>query len=468
MNGIRHAVKYLAVVLALGAIAVIPGRSAILQDQAGQGSDRPIGDPTGTLKGPKGTKDLGSVGDTGGQADLPPAKAGLECTRSRNGGVTDTGVSATTINLASTVVQSGPGSSFLGESPIGMQAVVRKVNAAGGICGRLINLTLRDDGWDAQRGLAFLKAFISEEKYFAFPVVPSSEGLTAAIEAGVISSAGMPVVGSDGMLRQQYQNPWVWPVATATESTMRIMARYGYQKGARCFGIVWDKFYRFGREGAEAFRDYVSSLSGARLCADVGILPAQASYSSEIQRFNSACGGECEFVAMLLEPQTALTWVNGRPQFGTKMTSGAQTLFNEQFAANCGKPCGGMLVWTGYNPPIGRLAGLPDVQQYANDVRQVSPTADYYNQFLEGSYLGMTIFVEALKRVGPDLTRERLRAVLNSESFKTDISSRLGWSAAIRNANCSAQAFSVVVAQGSYAGFTEEQTGFISDPTLRC
>jgi ABC-type branched-subunit amino acid transport system substrate-binding protein len=464
MKGLGKVIQYGAIVLALGAIAVIPGRSAILQSDTA-GPAETVDNPTGPVNKGKGPK---SPQDAGGPAVVPPSKPGLECTRSRNGGATDVGVTENSIKLAATVVQSGTGSSFLGSSPTAMQAVVRKVNAAGGICGRLLDLTLRDDAWDSQRGLQFIKNFINEDKYFAMPVVPSSEGLTAAIEAGVIEQDGMPVIGTDGMLRQQYEDDWVWPVATATVSTMRIMAKHGYSEGARCFGIVYDKFYRFGKEGADAFRQYVKTLSGARMCADVGILPAQASYSTEIERFNSSCDGKCDFVALLLEPQTALTWIAGRPQFGYRVTAGAQTLFNEQFAANCGKSCNGLIVWTGYNPPIGNLAGLPDVEQYVNDVKIISPTVDTTNQFLEGAYLGMTVFVEALKRVGPELTRERLRAVMNSESFKTDIASKLAWSGARRNANCRAQGFSVVVAQGSFAGFKNEQTGFIADPKIPC
>lgn len=462
MKGFGAAMKFIVLALAIGVIAVRPGTSSIV------GLDDGSADPVaGEVSGPA---EDGGTGPAAGPAEGPDAgpistKQGLQCTRSKNGGTTDIGVTADSIFLASTVVQSGPGSSFLGSSPFGLRAVVSKVNRAGGICGRLLKLKLVDDGWDKSRGLSFLKTFIAERN-FALPVVPSSEGLTAAIEAGIIGKAKIPVVGSDGMLRQQYGSPWVWPVATATVSTMRIMAKHAYDKGARCFGIVYDTRYRFGSEGADAFRSYVKTLPKAKMCSDVGIFPARASYSAEIQRFNSACAGDCDFVAMLLEPQTALTWIAGRPQFGTLMTAGAQTLFNESFASNCGKPCNAMLLWTGYNPPIGNLAGLKDVSDYVNDVRTVNPTIDPTNQFLEGSYLGMTIFVEALKAVGPELTRARLAQVLNSTPFKSDIATKLAWSGSQRHANRAAQAFSIVVAQGSFAGFKNEQTGFIPDPQL--
>lgn len=453
VGGIGRALRVIAFALVVGGIAVVPGRSAI-QNPNTVAADGPVDGP---VTGP------GIAGPNVVTSGPTRAKAGLQCSRTQNGGATDVGVTAGSIDLASTVVQSGPGSSFLGSSPYGLRAVVSKVNRQGGICGRILKLKLVDDGWDKSRGLSFIKTFIAERN-FALPVVPSSEGLTAAIEASVIGKAGIPVVGSDGMLKQQYSSPWVWPVATATVSTMRIMAKYGFDKGARCFGIVYDTRYKFGSEGADAFRSYVKTLPGAKVCADVGIFPARASYSAEIQRFNSACKKACDFVAMLLEPQTAQTWIAGRPQFGELMTSGAQTLFNESFAANCGKPCNGMMLWTGYNPPIGNLAGLPDVATYVNDVRTVNPTIDPTNQFLEGSYLGMTVFVEALRAVGPDLTRARLAQVMNSKAFASDISTKLKWAQSARHANKAAQGFSIVVAQGSFAGFKNEQTGFIPDP----
>lgn len=397
---------------------------------------------------------------------LAPAPAGLQCARGKNGGATDTGVTGDKIKLAATVVQSGVGASFLGQSPSGIQAVVRKVNAKGGVCGRLLDMKLVDDGWDANRGLGFIRNFIAEGT-FALPVTPSSEGLTAAIESGDISKAQIPVVGSDGMLIQQYKDPFVWPVATATISTMRVMARHAYEKkGARTFGIVYDKFYKFGREGAEAFKAYVESQPGATLKAYQGILPAQASYSSDIQSFNTACNGACDMVALLLEPSTAETWIKGRPQSGTKVTSGAQTLFNERFASNCGKDCAGMLVWTGYNPPVGPIASQPAVATYVQDVKSVSPTIDVTNQFLQGAYLGMTVFVDALEEVGPQLTRARLRQVLDSYNYPQGLSSALQWTKGNHHANIRAQAFSIVVAQGSFAGFRDEQTGFVADPSL--
>jgi len=429
---------------------------------AGQG-------PRTTTPGQPGGKQAGPVrpGTTGSQV-----KGGktLACRAGQNGGSTDKGVSAGKIKLAATNVRSGPGSSFLGSSYIGMQAAVNRVNAKGGICGRLLELRLVDDGWEAARGATFIKNF-TQEDVFAMPVVPSSEGLTQAILNKTISKAGIPVVGTDGMLKEQYADPWVWPVAASTVTTMRVMAKHARDRGAKTFGVIYDQQYKFGREGAAAFKQYVREVTGADPKAYVGITPNQSNYAGDAQRFNSDCGtGGCDFVAMLLDPSTANTYIQSqvdkdgkRQGFGRLLTGGAQPLFNERFARDCGRPCDQMLVWTGYNPPIGRLASQPDVAQYVDDVRSVSPGVDVNNQFLEGSYLGMRVFLAALEKTGPNLTRAGLRATMSAMSFRSDLSSPLSWGAT-RFANASAQPFRIVTSSGTFTGFAEGGTGFIKDP----
>jgi ABC-type branched-subunit amino acid transport system substrate-binding protein len=425
--------------------------------------------------GQAATGATGAAATTKTAAKAGTTAAALACAPGKNGGNTDKGVSANKIRLASTHVLSGPGSSFLGSSHVGMEAVISNVNSQGGICGRLLELTLRDDGWDAPLGASFIQNFINDKNgYFALPVVPSSEGLTQAIKSHYIGNGQMPVIGTDGMLKEQYQDPFVWPVATATVSTMRIMAKHAYENlGARQFGIVYDNRYKFGKEGARAFKDYIEKLPGAKVDAYIPIQPGQPSYP-DAETFNSKCGAtkRCEFVAMLLEPGTAISWINSmgddsqgrRLGFGSKGTGGAQPLFNNKFARDCGEPCNGMLLWTGYNPPIGEKKNLPGVAKYVSDVRAIDPGVDVNNQFLEGAYLGMTVFVEALKKVGPELTRARLKQVMDTLQYQTDLASPLAYGPTKHYANVGAQAFVVRTGAGSFLDFADAGTGFIRDP----
>lgn len=403
---------------------------------------------------------------------IEESRPGLSCKAGRNGGATDVGVTATSIRLASTVVQDGPAASLLGDSPKAMQAVVNRVNRAGGICGRTLDLEIVNDGFDAQRGQVFLRNFINSDRYFALPVVPSAEGLSSAIASGDISRAGMPVVGSDGMRIEQYEDPWVWPVATATVSTMRAMVKYAVDvRRSKTFGIVWDSKYKFGVEGKDAFIDMVKR-KGGRIITDVALDPDQPSYASEAQRFNEACAQDaCDTVALLLLPDAASKWLSRRPVMGKLLTSGAQTLFTDDFARACvvasGNDCNGFVVWTGFNPPVGTLSSLPDVARFIDDVRSIDPQVDIRNQFLEGAYLGMEVFVEALRRVGADLTRARLKATLDSMRFESDLSGPLVWRTGNHKANPRAQAFSLVAINRTFTGWRKDQAGWIEDPGER-
>jgi ABC-type branched-subunit amino acid transport system substrate-binding protein len=397
----------------------------------------------------------------------------------KNGDVTDVGVSATKIRLATTAVLDGPAASLLRFSPTGMKAVIAKVNAAGGICGRRLDLPKErvvNDGFRADLGHDYLKNFLHPDaNIFALPVVPSAEGLASAIKAKDISRAGMPVVGSDGMRIDQYQDPWVWPVAAATVSTMRIIADYAYKvKGATSFAIVWDNKYKFGVEGRDAFVDQVKSLAGESVhLVDVPLDPDQSSYASQIADFNGTakCGNQgCAAVVMLLLPDTAKLWLSGIPEMGRLYSAGAQTLFTEKFAQDCvnaiGAKCNHFAIWTGYNPPIGSYASLPGVADYVRDVNKLSPGIDVKNQFLQGSYFGMGLFVEALKKVGPFLTRDGLKGALDSMDYKTDMASDLSWKPSKHHANVRARSFSVVVGEGAFNGWADEGTGWRLDPSF--
>ena len=421
---------------------------------AGTGTGTGAGAAAGTGAG-AGAAAAAGGGKTG-------ATAATGCDVSHNGGKTDTGVSATAISLASTVAESGIGESFLGEVRYGMTAVTNSVNTSGGICGRQLDLKLVDDGWDRDRGANDIRSFI-DEGAFALPVVPSSEGLNEASNGQVIDRAAIPVVGTDGMLKSQYSDPWIWPVATSTVSTAHIAASSAYHSGARTFGIVYDSNYKFGPEGNAAFADAIGHLSGATLAVSVGVTAGQSDYSSDGSTFNNKCN-PCDMVFVLMDPTTAESWFATSGANGAKMfTEGPQPLFVYTFGQNCGAPCNNMIVWTSYYPPRPPFTSRKAVAAYVNAIKGVSDSADVDNQFLEGGYDGMLLFVDALRKVGPDLTRARLRDVLNTTSFDSGLSQPLTWSAGNHAANISMLGFTDQYS-GGFNDFQYAQTGWVTDP----
>lgn len=416
-----------------------------------------------------------------------------QCARGQNAGATDTGVTAQSIDLGATVVRSGIGSSFLSGAPVAMQALVDRTNRLGGVCGRILKLKMIDDAWSAQLGNTYLRSLI-DQGVFAIPVAPSSEGVNALLTNNELK--GVPLVGADGMVKSQYNDPWVWPVATSTVSTMHIIAQQAYAQGARTFGIVFDKKYHFGVEGAEAFAHAVKRLTkrdipgykqNKRLesCVEsfCGIDPGQSSYDPQVQEFNDSCkkvgpsgygynnplqAPNCDVIALLLEPKTALTWFQSggmHPQDRDGRLMGPQPLFNSDFAKSCAARCSAMAAWTSYNPPLDPYRNHAAVTEYVSVLRQRDPSVDVTNSFTEGAYLGMKVFIEAAKIVGPNLTRAALREVLNSTEFDLGLGPPIRWSSGRHLGHGQMQSYLFRYQGETFVGF-KNRAGFVKDKDL--
>ncbi len=424
-----------------------PQAAAAGDTSSGAGSDANQANGGNAAAGGNQSTGAGAAAKQGGPAAAGNGvnPAGLSCT-GNNGGKTDVGVDAKHINFAATEVQSGIGYSFLGPVRYGMQAVLNKTNRSGGVCVRQLTLTLKDDGWSASTGKQYIDNFIQSNQYFALAVVPSSEGLDAASNShdldnapdSVTGGTGIPVVGSDGMLNSQYADPWIWPVAASTATSMRIMAHYEATHGAHTFAIVYNGSYAFGVEGAGAFKAQVARDHGTLNSACIVKLdPSQTDYNTQASNFNQSCGNESghpvDFVALLLEPQTAETWLGDSPYLGHPQNGGGegaagpQPLFDQNFANKCGPTCSGMKVWTSFYPPVYPYNQQAPVQTFNSDLCSVDSNCqtDANSAFTEGGYVGMELLIQALTKTGPDLTRQALAQTLDSMTFTSGLSATL-------------------------------------------
>jgi ABC-type branched-subunit amino acid transport system substrate-binding protein len=470
-----------ALALAVSAIAFVP--------QFGDKTISALGAPQGYATGSGGhAATQGRTITSGGSQGraLGNGANAAACARGRNGGATAPGVTASEIHVATTAVTTGVGAGFLGEAVDGMQVAINQINAVGGICGRRLVLRSVNSGWDGPTGQKYIENFVNSGDVFSLVAEPDSEGLGAAIDSGLIARAGIPVVGTDGMLQDQYNDSWVFPVAASTVTNMHIIAQYAYDKlGARSasdFGIVFDTRYRFGAEGARAFNNQVRRLTGSNVpgfndppsgCAShyCGISSDQTGgYSSAITTFNGACD-PCKVVVMLLEPQPMETWMKGEENASrwAEHLFGGEPLFDDNVGENC-PGCGGtaasppMIVWTGYRPAIQPFDAEKPVYSFCQALKTAFPKDDCHNEFTQGAYLGTLLFIEAAKRVGPNLTRDAIRAALESQAFDFGISQPLKFGAALpRVPNASMAAFQDNYS-GSFNGWSYLSTGFLADP----
>ena len=428
---------------------------------------------TGTGTGPDAGTGTGT-GPDGGGGGGGGSTGGGDCSKDQNAGATDTGVTGSTINFAATIVKTGIAKDFLADAQAGMEAVIRKTNKKG-ICGRLIKVKYDDDSWDPSIGQKIIEKYIAAKAYFGLAVNPSSEGLRFPIESGIIKSNKFPVIGADGMLKGQYQDPWVWPVATSTHSVMHIMAKDAYNRGARKFGIVWENTYRFGVEGHDAFIGQVKRLAGANaVVSDKPIQGGKTSYKTEANEFVTKCSTsgqdlkKCDFIAVLLEPATASQWVrDGGMGNGTdrpaKGFGGPQPLFVNSFARDCGKFCANIYVWTSFKPPTTEFETEPAVATYLSDLRAVSQTADANNPHVEGAYVGMLLVVDVLKKMGAAPTRVKAKELLDQTTLDTGLTKPLRFTADNHFSSICARSFEAIYNVNNFVNWRKVSADCIDD-----
>lgn len=439
--------------------------------------------PTGQYVGSNGRP--GSTAGPGGGALL----TGGKCGPGHNGGNTAPGVTDTEIRITTTQVTTGVGAGFLGEAVQGMKAALQEFNVetnGAGICGRRIVLNPEpvNDGWDRTTGQRYIESYISSGNVFALVGEPDSEGLSGAIDSQDIDRAGIPVVGTDGMLKDQYHSPWVYPVAASTVTNMHIIVQYAIKSlKAKSFGIVFDQHYKFGQEGAQAFANEIKRLGGPDITqggsgnCSTGYCPIQSSdengggggYDSQIQAFNQACK-PCDVVVMLLEPKPMEDWMTGEGDFKGWYTHlmGGEPLFDYKFGTSCGDACKDMTVWTGYKPNIAPFDGEPAVYKYAHALQSQCNSCDSHNEFTEGAYLGTRLFIAAVQKVADEgelLTRDNLKRALDTMSFDSGLTAqpiRFGGLPHLANGSMAAYTDN---SSGTFNGFTyRSDIGFLQDP----
>jgi ABC-type branched-subunit amino acid transport system substrate-binding protein len=408
-----------------------------------------------SLSRPRGRPSV-KAGAEGGTQPRPkpgPAVPDLRCEAGANGGATDRGVTDRRIDLFMSATLDGPNASMLGAAPQVVSRVIKDVNEAGGICGRLLNLKVRN-GFSAP-----------PSDVFAAMVGPLYPELDRYVAEGAADRAAVPIVGTDGRTAAQFRSPWVWPVGAPVASLTRIAVEYGYRSlNARTFALVYAQEDAGFGEAVAPFREYVASLPGASVRIVQALPPGDQSYAMEVNEFNAACGGEqCDLVVWAVDLYTAQKWASRDPAPGRLMTAGLSSdLAHLCQRVDLSSSCSSLHVWDAFTPPIDPFLGDPAVRAYQDAGGQAG------NPLVEGAYVGAQVLVEAIRRTGPVLTQARLRQVLDEMRFESGLVGGLQWGPGVpggRLGNRTARALRVTWSASGDSSLSDAGTGWVSDPT---
>ncbi len=393
-------------------------------------SGTPVPSPTGGTD-PSGTSG-GAGGGSGGSGAGSSAPA---TTRASGGGAAPstagdrTGVSDTTIKIGIHAPESIGGAPLnLAEDPIkGIEGYVDFINQSGGINGRMLQLDIQDDRYETSGGADAARRLIENDNF----VISGTLGVDQInVVANEAAKAGIPYHAAGGG-EDDFARLGVYQIGTSYDTHVVQLARF----------LAQDETYVGKKVGVSALNSGLIKPSVELFLAEarrVGVEVVevvyiekptqQSSYSAEIQRLKDAgtevfvplqdpvstsrmvsecltslCDWRYTFSNFAHEGDTALTLFAG--EWGRQRVRG--------LAAACY-----YLHENAYDPS--RCARMDKAhEQWV----AVYGEADWEEDGQGGSsgYQIVSMLAEALRRAGPDLTRERYAAAIRTYDAYSDL-----------------------------------------------
>ncbi len=326
-----------------------------------------------------------------------------------NAGAADPGITPSVILIGQTGVFSGPVAEPALQYRAGAQLYFDTVNAKGGIHGRKIKVLSYDDKFDPKLASENARKLLVEDKVFTlFGIIGT--GATAA-SMPIVSEHRVPVVGSlsgsDG-LRDPKLNLLFHTRASYSDETGKMVEQLK-STGVKSIAIVYqdDPFGKAGLKSAQGAFERQGVKPAIEAPIDMTKLDGLASMAAKVAQTQpgaiilvTAGKASTAFIREYLK-------TGQRPQF-----FGVSVLSAKALLADLGADAHGIV--------IAQVVPSPQRTSYgiSKEFLAVATKADSkditYNS-LEG-YLTAKVFVEALRRAGKDLSRDKLIAALESLS----------------------------------------------------
>lgn len=359
-------------------------------------------DDAGTTDGAaSGAATGGADGGTTGGPATPSATTPASC----RGGASDAGVTATEIKVASMVTASGPLPGATEGAYRGTAAYFAKINAEGGICGRKITVIKGDDGLDTQRARS---EFLRLE-----PDVLGFVGSLAVADSGyadLVASTKVPYVGSfvDPAGRDA---PNVFPRSLSGVAQTGPFVWYRQQ-----FPSVRNVSFLYAdvggvRGNTPASREPLKR-AGFNIVYDSGAGATTPDYTSEVINMRQADTQMVYLFAFEVNMHIRLAR-NMRQQNFEPPLKVANIAYNSRLIDLLGDIANGWSNHIDYLPMLNadEPARSPALREFITWNQRVFPGAQI-DLFPVTAWSTAALFAEALRAVGPDVTRERLQAAL--------------------------------------------------------
>jgi ABC-type branched-subunit amino acid transport system substrate-binding protein len=321
------------------------------------------------------------------------------------------GVSKSEVLFGQTAAIKGPAQALGLGMRHGISAAFEEANRTGGIHGRKLILTSLNDSYEPEAAIENTKRLISTDKVFA--LIGSVGTPTSRASEPIASQHGVPFIGSftgAEFLRRPYRPTVINIRASYFQETEELVDRLTRELGVRRIAVLYqdDSYGRAGLAGVRAalHRRKMKLVSeGTYIRNTVAVKTALLTILQ----------GNPQAVIIIGVYQASATFTKWARKIGLDaLIANVSFVGSTALAAELGEAGKGVVV--SQVVPFPEDNALPLINNYRQALQQFNNTAAGFVS-LEG-YLVGRVTIEALERVGPDLTREAfLEAFTSGKPF---------------------------------------------------
>ena len=324
------------------------------------------------------------------------------------------------IRVAQWGPQTGPAAPW-GSVARGSSVLFNLVNEGGGIQGRKIKYFYRDDMYNPAQTKAVVKELVEKQGIFAFVGGVSAAGGLAVKD--YLKENQVIWVGPATSVKEYVfpVNPYLFSVYPLYEDEASLLTKHIVEKlKIKKIGFFYQND-SYGKNGLDGVRQRMNKYK-LKLVAEIPVEPGEKDLASQMLKFKNA---GAEAVMMWVAPTTAVialktcATIGFKPQWVSSSTLSDYALMY--------KITGGL--WEGVitaafaEPPD---SNLPLMVKYREAAKRMAPE-ERWGLFYMAGILFAEPFVDALKRVGRNLSTEACLKALNATKNFQGVGPKITW-----------------------------------------
>jgi branched-chain amino acid transport system substrate-binding protein len=333
-------------------------------------------------------------------------------------GADRTGVTKDSIKIGLFGTLTGPASLYR-KGVYGAASIYSDVNDKGGINGRKLELIIEDDGCDASKGIAAVKKLISEDEVFLLHG-PICSAVALPVKPIILARPEIPWVslGATSNLLSTPTYPNIFQPVITAKTTGEQMAAFGLSKpGAKRVGVI-----RHSDEWSGSYFDPTIEFLKSRGIEPVIIAHLERGSADAAAQVAAIKQAEPDFVLAFLYPAEFAVYLRDAYKYKLNtITITTHAISIDDVDKQVGIPAAIKELYIAY--PLKNNITSPQLSPFLQVFRKYYPSEsiDMHSMYTMG---GAISIVEALRRTGQDLTRERFMEEMNNlRNFETGVSS---------------------------------------------